>query len=262
MGDAVTTVAIVQARMGSARLPAKVMSPILGVPMIELLLRRLERARRLDRITLATSIDPRNVPLAAHVRGLGYDVYLGSEDDVLDRYYQAALASRPDTVVRITGDCPLVDPEIVDRVVDAYHAEGAEYASNTNPPTYPDGLDVEVFSFRGLAQAADQARHPFEREHVTVFLRESGCFKTVNVTSALDSSSERWTVDEPEDLEVVSAVFNHFSPRIDFGWEEVLALRQSRPELFEMNRHISRNQGAVLTPEQKIQKRAERHQSR
>lgn len=250
------TIAIVQARMGSTRLPDKVMRPIHGVPMIELLLQRLAKAKRVDQIVLATSTDPRNEPLATHVRKLGYDVFLGSENDVLDRYYQAAKRYQPDTVVRITGDCPLIDPELVDQVITAYETQGVEYLSNTTPPTYPDGLDTEVFSFSALEQAAQQATKTADREHVTPFIRESELFKTGNIVHSQDCSQERWTVDEQVDLEVVTAVFDHFYPRVDFSWLEVLALRQKQQELFETNRHIIRNEGVSMGTGQKLWKRA------
>jgi glutamate-1-semialdehyde 2,1-aminomutase len=250
------TLAIIQARMGSIRLPNKVMRPINGKPMIELLLSRLAKARRIDRIILATSDDPRNQPLADHVRSLGYDVFQGSENDVLNRYYQAAKYHHPDTVVRITGDCPLIDPELVDQVIAEYETQGVDYLSNSLPPTYPDGLDTEVFSFRALEQAFLLATKPFEREHVTPFLRESPLFKRGNFAYKEDFSKERWTVDEAADFEVVTAVFNHFHPRTDFSWLEVLALKQSHPTLFQANQNLSRNEGSTLGAGQKLWKRA------
>jgi glutamate-1-semialdehyde 2,1-aminomutase len=252
------TIAIVQARMGSTRFPGKVMRPINGVPMIELLLRRLAKAKRIDRIILATSDDPRNQPLADHVRSLGYEVFQGSENDVLDRFYQAAKPHQPEAVVRITGDCPLIDPDLVDLVIAAHKEQGVDYLSNTWPRSYPDGLDTEVFSFRALEQAARQATKPAEREHVTPFIRESGLFKTGNVAYEEDPSMERWTVDEAADFEVIAAVFNYFHPRNDFSWQEVLALRQARPALFQANQHLVRNKGATLGAGQKLWKRAKR----
>lgn len=248
---------IVQARMGSTRLPDKVMRPIHGVPMIELLIRRLARSRRLDGIILATSIDPRNEPLADHVRGMGYEVFQGSETDVLDRYYQAARPHRPDAVVRITGDCPLIDPELVDLVIGCYEAEHADYATNTMPPTYPDGLDTEVFAFAALEAAMARASTPEQREHVTPFIRESPAFRRVNVASKVDYSGLRWTVDEAADVGVVSAVFDHFWPRLDFGWQEVVQIQETRPECFVSNRHIPRNEGMILSVEQKVRKRTQ-----
>ena len=250
------TIAIVQARMGSTRFPNKVMRLIKGVPMIELLLNRLSKARRINKVVLATSTDPRNRPLVDHVRKLGYEVFQGSETDVLDRYYQAAKPHQPDTVVRITGDCPLIDPGLVDEVIAAYEAQGVDYLSNTLPHSYPDGLDTEVFSFRVLEQAVRQATKPVEREHVTPFLRESGLFRTGNLAHEQDCSQERWTVDEEADFEVVTAVFNHFHPRKDFGWLEVMTLRQTQPALFLANQHLIRNEGASIGTGQKLWKRA------
>jgi glutamate-1-semialdehyde 2,1-aminomutase len=250
------TIAIVQARMGSTRLPNKVMRTINGVPMIELLLQRLAKAKRIDQIILATSNDPRNQPLADHVQKLGYAVFRGSESDVLDRYYQAAKPYQPDAVVRITGDCPLIDPDLVDQIIAAYETQGVDYLSNVLPPTYPDGLDTEVFSFKALEQAARQATKPADREHVTPFIRESNQFKTGNVAYERDYSQERWTVDEAADFEVIAAVFNHFLPRTDFGWQEVITLHQTQPFIFQANQHLIRNEGAAMGAGQKLWKRA------
>ena len=250
------TIAIVQARVGSTRLPNKVMLPIEGVPMIELLLRRLAKSRQLDQILIATPEDPENEPLVAHARGLGYEVAQGSENDVLDRYYQAAKAHNSDIVVRITGDCPLVDPILVDAAVVAFKQGQVDYLSNTNPPTYPDGLDIEIFSFKAMERAWKETNKPFDREHVTPYLWKSGKFRTRNLRSEQDCSGERWTVDEPADLEVVRSIFKHFWPRTDFSWQEVMALREAQPHLFTPNRQISRNEGAQMGNGQKLWKRA------
>ena len=252
------TLAIVQARMGSTRFPDKVMSRIGSKSLIEILLLRLSWAKNVNRIVVATTTDPRNQPLIDHVRSLGYTAFVGSENDVLDRYYQAALPHAPQNVLRITGDCPLVDPELVDQVVDAFTAAGADYACNTNPPTYPDGLDTEVFTFVALQRAWREASASFDREHVTPYMKVLGRFKTINVTHYEDCSAERWTVDEPEDFEVIQAVLKNFDPRIDFGWGEVLKLRAVKPELFEANQHLVRNEGAKIPTGQKLWKRAKR----
>jgi glutamate-1-semialdehyde 2,1-aminomutase len=251
-------VAIVQARLGSTRFPNKVMRRIGGVPMIELLLGRLAKAKRLNKIILATTDSAKDQPLADFVGGLGYEVFRGSEMDVLDRYYQAARPHRPSTVVRITGDCPLLDPELVDDVIAAYLAQSVDYMSNTRPPTYPDGLDVEVFSFDSLEQASAKAARPVEREHVTPYMCESGLYQIGNVEHSEDLSPERWTVDEEVDFDVVSAVFGHFHPRTDFGWREILRLRQTQPRLFQANLHLVRNEGTILGTGQKLYKRAKR----
>jgi len=251
-------IAIIQARMGSTRFPDKVMQEVEGTPLIGLLLSRLSNAKTLDKILVATSTDPRNQPLVDYVRGLGFDVFQGSESDVLDRFYQAAAPHHPDAVVRITGDCPLIDPEIVDLVVRAYLSGGRDYVSNAAPPTFPDGLDCEVFSFRALEQAASEATEPVHREHVTPYLRESGKFSTFNIAGDSDCSGERWTVDEPEDLIVVASVFAHFAPHTDFGWKDIMSLKESNPSLFEANRGIRRNEGMGLGTGQKLWKRAKK----
>jgi len=244
--------------MGSMRLPGKVMHPISGTPLIGLLLERLSKAKRVDQIMLATSDNPRNDPLADYVRGLGYEVYRGSEDDVLDRYYRAAKQAAAAVVVRVTGDCPLIDPALVDRVIDRFGESGADYTSNTLPPTYPDGLDVEVFSVHALETAFKQATAPRDREHVTLFLRQSGRFTRCNVSHTEDRSADRWTVDEPEDLDLVRNVFEFFKPRRDFGWLDVLALRDQHPEWFVINQRLKRNEGMVLGAGQKLWSRAKR----
>jgi glutamate-1-semialdehyde 2,1-aminomutase len=252
------TVAIIQARMGSTRFPNKVMRTICGTPMIGLLLARLKNSKLVDQIVLATSEDPRNDPLAKYVRDLEYTVFRGSEDDVLDRFYQAAKEVEASSVVRITGDCPLIDPAIVNQVIAKFKKEGVDYASNTLPPTYPDGLDTEVFTFRTLETAWKQAKRPQEREHVTPFIRESGNFIQANLAHGTDHSKKRWTVDEPEDFEVVQKVFEYFHPRRDFSWLEVLDLCRKHPDWFMSNLHIIRNQGAQQSSGQKLWKRAKR----
>lgn len=243
-----TITAVVQARMGSTRLPGKVMTLLGGKPLIEVLLHRLAKSTRITTIVVATTENSLDDPLVAQAEALGYRVFRGSEPDVLSRFYLAVESQRPDIVVRITGDCPLVDASLVDAVIDAYVAGGVEYASNTNPPTYPDGLDVEVFSFAALAEAHRDATSRFDREHVTPFLRTSGRFRTLNVTAQEDWSAERWTVDEPRDLEVVSAVFDYFAPRVMFGWQEALTWLQAHPEVSALNRAIPRNEGSIVKP--------------
>lgn len=250
------TVAIVQARMGSTRFPNKVMSPVTGVPLIELLLLRLSRTKLLTQIVVATSTHSRDDELVQHVEHLGYQVFRGSENDVLDRYYQAAKTFAADVIVRITGDCPLIDPTIVDQVVAMFTESGVDYASNTSPPTYPDGLDTEVFTMSSLAIAHTEATTTAQREHVTPFIRESGRFRTTNLKCASNFSHLRWTVDEPVDLEVVRDVFEHFAPRQDFNWTEVVQLTEALPDLFNRNQHLVRNEGTTLGTGQKLWKRA------
>jgi glutamate-1-semialdehyde 2,1-aminomutase len=249
-------VAIVQARMGSTRLPNKVMKPIAGVPMIELLLARLAKSQQIDQIVLATSTDERNTPLVEHVQKLGYTCVRGSESDVLDRYLVAARQVNADVVVRITGDCPLIDPALVDQVIAQFKIEGVDYLSNTAPASYPDGLDTEVFTRQALERAGRESQDPFDHEHVTPYLRKPGLYKTGAMQHSEDLSGLRWTVDESADFEVVSQVFAHFAPNIHFSWTEVFGLQRSQPALFGTNHNIIRNEGAAMGTGQKLWKRA------
>ena len=249
-------VAIVQARMGSTRLPGKVMKPLLGRPMIERLLSRLAAADSISQIAVATSDAYADKPLAEAVEALGFDCYRGSERDVLDRFYQAASASGADVMVRITGDCPLVDPELVNTAVERFLQADVDYLSNVAPPTYPDGLDIEVFTFDALHKAWQETDKSYDREHVTPYLRESGHFSTAVMQNEPDLSDLRWTVDEAADFAVIEAVFEHFAPRDDFSWREVLELQHQSPELFTQNQAISRNEGAAMGSGQKLWNRA------
>ena len=249
-------VAIVQARMGSTRLPNKVTKSIGGVPMIELLLARLAKSTHINQIVLATSTDERNTPLVEHVQKLGYTCVRGSESDVLDRYLVAARKAQADVVVRITGDCPLIDPTLVDQVIAQFKAQGVDYLSNTAPASYPDGLDTEVFTLQALERAGRESQDSFDHEHVTPYLRKPGLYKTGAMQHSEDLSGLRWTVDEPADFAVVSQVFAHFAPNIHFSWTDVLGLQRTQPALFAANHNIIRNEGAAMGTGQKLWKRA------
>lgn len=249
-------VAIVQARMGSTRLPNKVMKPIGDIPMIELLLSRLALAHEVNQIVVATSTDEVNRPLVEHIRNLGFACEQGSESDVLDRYVQVGKKYRADVVVRITGDCPLIDPDLVDEAIKRFKIGDLDYLCNNYPPTYPDGLDVEVCTLSALEQIDKETNEPLDREHVTPYLRKPGRFKTATIQHSQDLSNLRWTVDEPADFTVIKSVFQHFHPRVDFGWLEVLALQQLQQNLFSANKGIVRNEGVSIGNGQKLWKRA------
>ena len=251
-------VAVVQARMGSTRFPNKVLQRILGRPMIEFLIARLRRSNQIDNILLATSDDPRNKELIECVAKLGIHSVVGSENDVLARYLAAARASNADVIVRITGDCPLVDSVIVDDLVSKFRHGSIDYISNTNPPTFPDGLDVEVFSVKALEVAEKEATDKYDREHVTPYLRKQGLFQTQNVCHTEDLSSLRWTVDEIEDFKLVVNIFNHFHPSINFSWEDILNYQMQNPEFFLGNSGIPRNEGATMGTGAKLWKRAKK----
>ena len=196
-------VAIVQARLGSTRLPNKVLAPIGDIPLIEFLLSRLSKSERVSQIVLATSTSQVNDQLVSVVEGLGYQVVRGSENDVLQRYVDAAQASNADVVIRITGDCPFVDSLLIDEMVADFLLSDIDYLSNTDPPTFPDGFDIEIFRTAALVQSSRIATSSFEREHVTPCLRTSPIFTHKNKTAAIDSSHLRLTVDEQRDLDDV-----------------------------------------------------------
>ena len=248
--------ALVQARMGSTRLPNKVMREVGGIPLIELLLTRLSQSKAINQIVVATSIDSRNLPLVNHVSSLGYQSFQGSEQDVLERFYLAARQFAGDIIIRITGDCPLIDPQLVDEAIQKFQECEVDYLCNSNPPTFPDGLDIEVFSFSSLERAYNEASAFSEREHVTPYIRESGHFSTVNVTSEADFSHLRWTVDEDQDLEVVRFVVEYFAPNRLFSWKDILRLYESHSAELNRNSAIVRNEGASMGTGQKLWKRA------
>lgn len=251
-------VAIVQARMGSSRLPNKVIKPINGKPLIELLLERLSRAQELDQIIVATSKNEENTPLTNLIENLGYQCFRGNEDNVLDRYYRAAMETKADTILRVTGDCPLVDPKLVDQLLQRFKTLNADYLSNISPATYPDGLDLEAFTFEALKNAALNATTAFDKEHVTPYLRKNPAFQQENLEYANNLSALRWTVDEPEDLEVIRNIFSYFHPRTDFCWEEVLALTNEKQNLFAANQQFMRNEGKSMSTGQKLWRRAKK----
>ena len=249
-------VAIVQARMGSKRLPNKVMRPILGMPMIEILLNRLSKSNEISQIVVATSTNVKNDVLDDHVSKLGFQIFRGSEDDVLQRFADTAKYTDADVIVRITGDCPLVDPMLVDSCVAEFRLRNVDYLSNINPPTYPDGLDVEVFTRDALEQCVLRTDSQFDREHVTPHMRSSETFSKYSHSYSSDLSGIRWTVDEADDFEVMLAVFEHFAPNIDFSWLDVLSLAGVKPELFDRNSQFKRNEGAIMNTGQKLWRRA------
>ncbi len=248
--------AIVQARMGSSRLPGKVLQLINDHSLIEVLLTRLSQSAVINKIVVATSNQLQDKKLISHITSLGYESFAGDEADVLDRFFKAADFFSGDVIVRITGDCPLVSVDIIDEVITKFLAGNSEYASNVNPASFPDGLDVEVFSKESLRFAAENAQDSFDREHVTPFIKNKYSNKLVNIRHSEDLSSLRWTVDERADLEVIRNVFRYFEPDIFFTWEDVLSLYKKKPELFHGNSSIRRNEGSFMSNGQKMWKRA------
>jgi glutamate-1-semialdehyde-2,1-aminomutase len=246
MGDKPKVVAIIQARMGSTRFPGKVLAEIAGRPMLWHVVNRVRKARSVDKVAVATSNRSSDDAVAEFCVQNDIEFFRGSETDVLDRFYQTAKHFNADVVVRITADCPLIDPQVVDRVVNIYLEGGYDYVTNTLRYTYPDGMDVEVFSFAALEKAWREARLPAEREHVTPYLRTSGRFRVFNVENEVDLSKRnlRWTVDEPADLEFVRAVYARLGgDKQPFGLSDILELLDKEPDLMQINSGIIRNEG-------------------
>ena len=235
-----TTLIIVQARMTSTRLPGKVLLPLAGEPMLTRLVERLRRVQRADGIVIATTTNATDDPIAALCSQLGMPCHRGSEHDVLSRYADAARLHGADTVVRITSDCPLIDPALIDQVIAAYEEGDSDYVSNMLPPTWPYGMAVEVFSAAALAQAHAEATQAAEREHVTPFLYwHPERYRLRNVASPVDLSQHRWTVDTPEDYELVGRLFDHLMPtHPHFTQADVLALLDQHPDWIAINQHI------------------------
>lgn len=248
------TTAILQARMGSTRLPGKMLLPIFdNKGALELMLERVAAAKSIDRVVVATTTLAEDDPLVALCEKLGIASFRGDSANVLDRYYQCARTlARDDVLVRLTGDCPLHDPAVIDRIVAFFHAGQYDYAANTHPPTYPDGLDAEVFSFRALERAWHEATLLSEREHVTYYLyTHPESFRLGNLALEVDLSAHRWTLDEPADLEFIRQVYAALYPsRKNFGMQDVLALLKERPELLDINQDIVRNAGLAKSLEQ------------
>ncbi|HEY8049493.1 MAG TPA: glycosyltransferase family protein [Ramlibacter sp.] len=237
------TIAVLQARMSSTRLPGKALLRTCGKALLQHQIERATRAKRLDTIVVATSTDPSDDPLEALCHRIGVRCHRGSLDDVLDRFVGAAKPLAPAHVVRLTGDCPLTDPDVIDRVVAAAQQDDVDYASNALDPTYPDGLDVECMRFAVLETAAREGTKKTEREHVTPFIHtQPQRFRLRSVRNDIDLSALRWTVDEPADFVFVSQVYEHlYRDNADFRMADILRLLEREPQLARINQGLARN---------------------
>lgn len=243
-------IAVLQARFSSSRLPGKVLKELLGEPMLYRQILRASRAKHIDRIIIATSTDQTDDQIEKMCLEKKIDCFRGSLDDVLDRFYHAAEPHAPDHVVRLTGDCPLIDPDIIDKIIELHVFEKNDYTSNTIIPTFPDGLDAEVIKWSALKKAWEYAVLPSEREHVTPFIhKQPNLFRLGNFCRTEgDLSFLRWTVDEPEDFFFVSKVYESLFPKnTNFTTNDILNLLDMHPELARINNTFERNEGYSIS---------------
>jgi spore coat polysaccharide biosynthesis protein SpsF len=232
-------VAIIQARMGSTRLPGKVLMDLGGETVLARVLGRLRRAIMIEEIVVATTDSAADDAIIRECERLEVSCFRGSEQNVLDRYYAAARMFAAEVVVRITSDCPVIDPDLVNETIRAFQLQGGDYCSNSIPRTYPRGLDTEVFTMNALEQGWRHAYEPYEREHVTPYFYEHPeLFRLVSHQGQIDYSQYRWTLDTEEDLELLREIYARFGNKDDFSWREVIQLMEHEPELAELNSHV------------------------
>lgn len=257
MEDKVKVVILIQARMSSRRFPGKVLRTVNGSTLINLLTDRLKKLESVDEMIVAIPEGSSDDILFKHCLDLGLLVHRGDELNVLKRFYQIAQHHKPDAVVRITGDCPLIDPMIVKKAILKFKDGGFDYVSNVDPPTYPDGMDVEVFSYNALKNAVDNATTELDKEHVTTFMKSSDKIRRYNFVYSKDLSSLRLTVDDENDLKVIEAISKYFYPRIDFSLEEIVDfLNTNGKKIVKMNNKSERNAGVKMSSGQKLWQRA------
>lgn len=235
-------IAIIQARMGSTRLPGKVLKKVKNKPLLEYQLERIQQSQLINEIVIATTQNEKDRKIIEFCNVRDIYVFQGSEDNVLERYFQAAKEYEADVIVRLTSDCPLIDPNLIDEVIRLYleSKNSVEYASNTLVRSYPRGLDIEVFSFEALEQAYQQSTLESEKEHVTPFIyNRPERFKLVNLESLEDYSYHRWTVDTEEDFELIKKIIEVTYPHTkDVKWKDIIKIMKQNLSWIEINAHI------------------------
>lgn len=238
------TAIFIQARMGASRLPGKPLKKVLGKPLLIYLLERLKRVQNSDLISVLTTIHPRDDTIVDASLSQEVQVFRGSEENVLDRFYQAAKKFQANTIVRITADCPLADPSLISSMIDTFNRSNFDYFCNTFQRSYPRGLDVEIFSFKALEEAWRHATEPYEKEHVTPYIyKHPEKFKIGEQTHHEDLSSWRWTVDTQEDFIVVSKLIASLYPRKPcFNFHDLIQVAKNHPEWMAINAHIAQKQ--------------------
>ena len=250
--------AIIQARLGSKRFPGKVLKKLSNKSLIEILFTRLKESQHLSNIVFAIPDNDENIYLEKEIESIHASYFSGDEDDVLKRYYMTAKKYNAEHIVRITADCPLIDPMMLDEMLLIYSENNFDYMSNTNPPSYPDGFDIEIFSYEALDDAYKNAIDDYDREHVTPYIHRNSDNIIYNYQSDIDFSGLRLTVDDPEDLELLEAIAKQTPDIIDVSYEEILSIFKNKPELKKVNNNSIRNEGATMGTGQKLYRRAKK----
>lgn len=248
VGGSMKYLVIIQARCGSTRLPNKVMKDLCGKPALQRMIERVQKSKVVDEVMVVTSIEKNNLPILNLCSNIGVRVGIGSEDDVLDRFYQTAKLLKPEYVIRLTADCPCFDAGLLDLAIKSLD-EDTDYCGMTSE-SFADGLDLEIIKWSALERAWKEAKHSFEREHVTQYIiRHPELFILQNFESPIGYfGNHRWTVDEPEDFEVVKNIYEHFEKTeigMDFCYKDILEYLNENPNVAEINRRFTRNEGLV-----------------
>jgi len=234
--------AIIQARMGSTRLPGKILKKVLDKTLLEYQIERVKRAKSIDEIIIATTTKESDDQIVQLCQQLSIPYYRGSEEDVLSRYFEAATQFNADVIVRLTSDCPIIDPNVIDKVVTHYleNKDRYDYVSNTLTRTYPRGLDTEVMSYKALKRAHEEAKELMYREHVTAYIyHHPDQFRFFSVSNVKDESQHRWTVDTEEDFHLIKNILEMLYPTKPlFTFEDVIQILRSKPEWVQINAHI------------------------
>lgn len=249
------TIAIIQARLTSTRFPNKILEKVNNKTLIEILISRLNKSKKIDQIVVATPNDKSNRKIKNYVGNT--KIFFGSENDVLDRYYKASTKYKASTIVRICADCPFIDPTVIDKIINLFNKNNLDYASNTILPTFPDGLDVEVFSYISLKKTWLNAKLDHEREHVTPYIIKNKNFKKLNYKFRKNLSNLRLTVDEKIDLIQLKHLYSKIKNKNNFGIEDIYDLYKKNKNLFKINSHMTRNEGGQMSKGQKLWKRAQ-----
>jgi glutamate-1-semialdehyde 2,1-aminomutase len=250
--------AIIQARHDSTRFPGKVLKKINNQSILEIIIKRLSKCHDISKIIVACSDNKNDVKIINLCKRLNIDYFAGSEHDVLERFYKASIKFKGSNILRITADCPLIDYVIVDKIINNFFSTNVDYASNINPPTFPDGFDAEIFTFAALKTAHKQANLQIEREHIRPFMLNNKSFKKFNLKSIKNYSSIRLTIDEPADFKVIKNIINHFKNNLFFLYEDIICLYKKKKSFFLDNMHINRNEGLYLNQGQKLWRRAKK----